>query len=40
VVADSHGSGYEHAFVNQASDILTVIGGGDPVVPLAILPTR
>ena len=25
---DSHGLGYEHAFVNQASDILTVIGGG------------
>ena len=24
---DSHGLGYEHAFVNQASDILTVIGG-------------
>jgi predicted dehydrogenase len=32
---DSHGLGYEHAFVNQASDILTVIGGGTPVVPLA-----
>jgi predicted dehydrogenase len=32
---DSHGLGYEHAFVNQASDILTVIGGGAPVVPLA-----
>jgi predicted dehydrogenase len=32
---DSHGLGYEHAFVNQASDILTVIGGGDPVVPLS-----
>jgi predicted dehydrogenase len=31
---DSHGLGYEHAFVNQASDILTVIAGGDPVVPL------
>jgi predicted dehydrogenase len=31
---DSHGLGYEHAFVNQASDILTVIGGGVPVVPL------
>lgn len=31
---DSHGLGYEHAFVNQASDILTVIGGGAPVVPL------
>lgn len=32
---DSHGLGYEHAFVNQASDILTVISGGTPVVPLA-----
>jgi predicted dehydrogenase len=32
---DSHGLGYEHAFVNQAGDILTVIGGGDPVVPLS-----
>jgi predicted dehydrogenase len=31
---DSHGLGYEHTFVNQASDILTVIGGGAPVVPL------
>jgi predicted dehydrogenase len=31
---DSHGLGYEHSFVNQASDILTVIGGGVPVVPL------
>jgi predicted dehydrogenase len=31
---DSHGLGYEHSFVNQASDILTVIGGGTPVVPL------
>ncbi len=31
---DSHGLGYEHTFVNQASDILTVIGGGVPVVPL------
>ena len=31
---DSHGLGYEHGFVNQAADILTVIGGGSPVVPL------
>jgi predicted dehydrogenase len=31
---DSHGLGYEHAFVNQAADILTMIGGGDPVVPM------
>jgi predicted dehydrogenase len=27
---DSHGLGYEHAFVNQASDMLTVLGGGQP----------
>ena len=32
---DSHGLGYEHAFVNQASDILSAIGGVAPVVPLA-----
>ncbi len=31
---DSHGLGYEHSFVNQASDILTVVGGGAPVVPM------
>jgi predicted dehydrogenase len=31
---DSHGLGYEHAFVNQASDILAVIGGTAPVLPL------
>jgi predicted dehydrogenase len=31
---DSHGLGYEHTFINQASDILTVIGGGEPRVPL------
>ena len=31
---DSHGLGYEHSFVNQASDILAVIGGRTPVVPL------
>jgi predicted dehydrogenase len=30
---DSHGLGYENTFVNQASDILTVIGGGVPIVP-------
>ena len=29
-----HGLGYEHGFVNQAADILTVIGGGTPVVPM------
>lgn len=31
---DSHGLGYEHGFVNQARDIATVIGGGEPLVPL------
>jgi predicted dehydrogenase len=31
---DSHGLGYEHSFVNQAADILTMVGGGDPVVPM------
>lgn len=31
---DSHGLGYEHTFINQASDVLTVIGGGQPRVPL------
>jgi predicted dehydrogenase len=31
---DGHGLGYEHSFVNQASDILSVIGGGEPRVPL------
>lgn len=30
-----HGLGYEHTFTNQAADILTVLGGGEPVVPLA-----
>jgi predicted dehydrogenase len=29
-----HGLGYEHGFVNQARDIVTVIGGGEPLVPL------
>jgi predicted dehydrogenase len=29
-----HGLGYEHGFVNQARDIISVISGGDPVVPL------
>jgi predicted dehydrogenase len=32
---DSHGLGYEHTFVNYAADILTVLGGGKPRVPLA-----
>ena len=31
---DSHGLGYEHTFVNQASDMLAVIAGGKPLVPL------
>ncbi len=31
---DSHGLGYEHSFVNQAADILTMIGGGGPLVPM------
>lgn len=31
---DSHGLGYEHSFVNQAADILSIIGGGEPVVPM------
>ena len=31
---DSHGLGYEHGFVNQAADILTMIGGGQPLVPM------
>ena len=31
---DSHGLGYEHSFVNQAADILTMIGGGQPLVPM------
>jgi predicted dehydrogenase len=31
---DSHGLGYEHTFINQASDMLAVIGGGQPRVLL------
>jgi predicted dehydrogenase len=31
---DGHGLGYEHSFVNQAADILRVIGGGEPLVPM------
>ncbi|MDX1681747.1 MAG: Gfo/Idh/MocA family oxidoreductase [Phycisphaeraceae bacterium] len=31
---DAHIIGYEHGFVNQAADILTVLGGKKPVVPL------
>ncbi|HVM21373.1 MAG TPA: Gfo/Idh/MocA family oxidoreductase [Egibacteraceae bacterium] len=31
---DAHILGYEHGFINQAADILTVVGGGEPVVPI------
>jgi predicted dehydrogenase len=31
---DSHGLGYEHTFVNQAADVLTAIGGGEPAFAL------
>lgn len=31
---DSHGLGYEHGFVNQARDIATMVGGGEPLVPI------
>lgn len=31
---DSHGLGYEHSFVNQAADIVRMIGGGEPAVPM------
>jgi predicted dehydrogenase len=31
---DSHGLGYEHSFINQASDILKAIGGGKPAFAL------
>jgi predicted dehydrogenase len=30
----AHPGGYEHAFVNQAADILRVLGGEEPEVPL------
>ncbi len=29
-----HGLGYEHAFVNQARDIIVSIAGGEPLVPM------
>lgn len=29
-----HGLGYEHQFISQAADMIRVIGGGKPVVPL------
>jgi len=31
---DGHGLGYEHTFVNQAADIVRVLGGEKPEVPL------
>jgi predicted dehydrogenase len=31
---DAHVIGYEHGFINQAADMLTVLGGKPPVVPL------
>ena len=30
----AHVLGYEHSFVNEAADIMNVLGGGEPVVPL------
>jgi predicted dehydrogenase len=30
----AHVLGYEHSFINQAADILAVLGGQEPVVPL------
>jgi predicted dehydrogenase len=31
---EGHGLGYEHTFVNQAADILRVLGGRKPELPL------
>lgn len=31
---DAHIIGYEHTFINQAADIMMVLGGKEPVVPL------
>ncbi len=31
---DAHVLGYEHAFVNQAADIMRVLAGKKPVVPI------
>ena len=31
---DAHIIGYEHGFVNQVSDIMRIIGGQQPVVPM------
>ena len=36
---DSHVLGYEHGFVNQAADILTVLGGGNRWSPCPTSPT-
>ena len=30
----AHGLGYEHGFVSQAADVIRVLGGEAPVVPL------
>ncbi|MCK5802811.1 MAG: Gfo/Idh/MocA family oxidoreductase [Lentisphaeria bacterium] len=31
---DSHGTGYEHAFINMAADILRVLAGEEPISPM------
>ncbi|HET6247430.1 MAG TPA: Gfo/Idh/MocA family oxidoreductase [Tepidisphaeraceae bacterium] len=31
---DAHVIGYEHGFINQVADIMTILGGKEPVVPL------
>ena len=31
---DAHIIGYEHGFINQAADMMSVIAGKPPVVPL------
>lgn len=31
---DGHGIGYEHTFINQTADMMNVLGGGKPLVPL------
>lgn len=31
---DAHIIGYEHTFINQAADIMSVLGGKEPIVPL------
>ena len=30
----AHVLGYEHSFINQAADIMNMIAGNDPVVPM------